>query len=129
MKPRKPLPPRAKPIPRSPVKRKPRPAAETLRIYGPPARRAWVKSLGCLVCGGPAVSAHTPSRSGMGRKGDYTTIVPLCHAHHEEQGADSKAFELAYGVDLAAVAVNIQAAWVAGGANPRDTTSSPDPEC
>lgn len=67
---------------RSAIKRKPRPASETLRIYGPPERRAWVKSLPCLVCGAtPSENAHVEN-DGLSRKGDADKIVPLCHQHH-----------------------------------------------
>lgn len=78
---------RGKPLARSPMKRKARPASETLRIYGPPERREWVKSLACLgrLCGGRCEgaidNAHTVN-GGKGRKADADTIVPMCRAHH-----------------------------------------------
>ena len=64
--------------------RKPRSAAEFARIYGSEERVGWIKARWCIKCGKtPCENAHLPSRSGMGRKGDYTPIVPLCHTCHE----------------------------------------------
>ena len=72
------------------IKPKPRKPSETLRIYGTPARRKWIKSLPCHVadcvkscgpCEGEIVNAHAVS-GGKSRKADANTIVPLCHRHH-----------------------------------------------
>lgn len=79
-------------IKRSPMKKHARPKHQTERIYGPKGRVAFVKSLGCVVCtaispffglatAGHCHNAHTET-GGMGRKADYTTIVPLCASHH-----------------------------------------------
>lgn len=56
-----------------------RKASELLRCYGPPKRRAWIKSLPCEHCGlvGQSQNAHVVT-GGMGRKAGYEMIVPLC---------------------------------------------------
>jgi hypothetical protein len=75
------------PIPRKGITRTPRPASETLRIYGPPARRKWITAQPCVFCGQepderhPSHNAHTEN-GGMSRKADYTTIVPACAFCH-----------------------------------------------
>lgn len=75
--------PRTKPIKRTAVKRKPRKASEFARIYGSKARVAFVKSMTCCLCRDtPCDNAHVKGKSGMGRKGDYTTIAALCRFHH-----------------------------------------------
>ena len=51
-----------KPIQRSQLKRKPRKPSETLRIYGPPARRKWMNHSSALLCA-PLSSDH-PAVSG-----------------------------------------------------------------
>lgn len=88
--------------------------AERARAYGPRARRDWLTSQPCLVCGTtPTEQAHTVS-GGMGRKADADTIVPLCHAHHAEQHAHGAAtFEARYSVDLAAAAADTERRWLA----------------
>lgn len=52
------------------------------RKYGPPERRELVKSLPCAACGvvGYSQNAHVCGNGGAGRKGDCTTIAPLCGA-------------------------------------------------
>ncbi len=87
---------RGTPPKRSAVKRKPRPKSETLRIYGPPERRAWIKSLPCMACaiftaadgcGGPSDNAHVCGGDGIGRKKGYASIVPLgrvCHQRFDQ---------------------------------------------
>lgn len=69
-----------KPIPRSAIKRKPRPKSETLRIYGSPTRREWIKTLPCSACGvvGYSVGAHVLGNGGMSRKAAADTQAPLC---------------------------------------------------
>ena len=69
---------------RTPVKKvnRKRRAESFKRCYGSKARVAWVKTWPCFLCGTrPSENAHTQN-GGMGRKADYTTIVPLCHTHH-----------------------------------------------
>lgn len=62
-----------------PVNRKRR-KSEFARCYHSKARVEWVKSLPCVFCAhrGCSENAHVWGRSGMGRKGPYTEIVPLC---------------------------------------------------
>lgn len=82
---------RKKPIARSPMKRGQRKPSETLRVYGPPVRRAFVTALPCVYCvaispifalvGGKRHQAHVET-GGMGRKADANKIVPLCASHH-----------------------------------------------
>lgn len=70
-------------IKKSPVKKRPRKPSETLRIYGPPARRAFVTSLPCAACGveGFSEQAHVApaGEKGTGYKAGYEWIAPLCH--------------------------------------------------
>ncbi len=95
--------------PRKPIKRKPRPASETLRIYGPPARRVWVKNHPCCVCGdGPCVNAHIKV-DGLGKKSHYTNIVPLCFSCDQRIGTPKKS-EKAW---FALRAAETEMAWLA----------------
>jgi hypothetical protein len=61
------------------------------RAYGSKERVLWVQSLPCC-CGcarTPCHNAHTTT-DGIGRKGHYTTIVPLhpsCHRAYDEHRA------------------------------------------
>lgn len=70
----------------------------------------------CLVAGctqGPCENAHTKGE-GMGRKGHYTTVVPLCPGHHHESHtAGVVTFAARYGLDLAAEARRIATMWEA----------------
>jgi hypothetical protein len=86
---RSPMPPRKSRIPR--VNRQRR-KSEFARCYHSKERVLFVKGLGCLVCtaiapifgivsAGESHNAHT-SNEGKGRKGHYTTIIPLCASHH-----------------------------------------------
>ena len=70
-----------KPIPK---KNKKRADANYARAYGSKARVAFIKTLACGVCGTtPSDNAHIHgSKSGMGRKGPYTDIIPLCQSCH-----------------------------------------------
>lgn len=66
---------RGKPLNR--VNRKRR-QSEFARTYHSKERVEFVKALPCIVCGhGPCDNAHIET-GGMGRKADYTKIVPLC---------------------------------------------------
>jgi hypothetical protein len=70
---------------RKPKANKGRTAIEFQRIYGSKRRVEFVKNLPCIICAKkPCENAHTTS-GGMGRKADYTSIVPLCQAHHRLQ--------------------------------------------
>lgn len=86
--------------------------ADFLRIYGSKERVEWVKSLPSIASGRtPCVNAHTAT-GGMGRKADYTTIVPLTHEEHEElHRKGQRTFEAKYGVDLREAAIHIERRW------------------
>jgi hypothetical protein len=76
---------KAKPKPRKRIKAKPRGSIEFQRIYGSKRRVAFVAALPCIVCHRtPCENAHIIS-GGMGRKADYTDIVPLCPSCHRLQ--------------------------------------------
>lgn len=79
--------------PSAPIRKKPRKPSETLRIYGTPERREWIKSLPCHIgkewpaeivgaCDGPIQNCHSVS-GGKGRKADANTIFPGCRLHHQ----------------------------------------------
>lgn len=74
----------------NPVNRERR-AAELLRTYGPPERRAWVRYQRCIVCGLRGCDNAHITTDGMGRKADHTRIVPLCRRDHEELHALGRA--------------------------------------
>ncbi len=67
-------------IKRTRIKKRSRKPSETLRIYGSPARRKWIKTLPCSACGvvGYSEGAHVLGNGGMSRKADYDTQAPLC---------------------------------------------------
>lgn len=68
-----------------PIKAKKRSASDFARVYGSKARVEFVKSLPCVACNAtPSDNAHIKS-GGMGRKADYTDIVPLCSKCHTLQ--------------------------------------------
>lgn len=96
----------------NPVNRQRR-AKEFARAYGSKERVHWIQSLACLVClARPSENAHTPSRSGMGRKGDACTIVPLCSGcHHRLHQVGLETFQRETNLDLAQCAEIIDAAW------------------
>lgn len=84
-------------------KPKKRSASEFARIYGSRARVSFVKSMGCVFCStlspfigratmGECHNAHTET-GGMGRKADYTTIVPLCASHHRRYDEHAQPFD------------------------------------
>ena len=65
----------------NPVRR----AREFARAYGSKERVQFVQTIPCILCARtPSVNAHMKSKSGMGRKGDYTTISALCASCHLE---------------------------------------------
>lgn len=69
---------RSRPNPRNPQRRQ----KNFARAYHSSERVQWVQRLPCSLCGrGPSENAHTET-GGMGRKADYTSIVPLCSPHH-----------------------------------------------
>ena len=115
----KPLKPSRKPIARKPVKRRndARRKKEFARCYGSKERVEWVKHrlcfavLGVSLCEGKIENAHTEN-GGMGRKGDASTVIPLCARHHRslhQIGPD--AFQRAYGIDLHTAARLTEEAW------------------
>ena len=94
-------------------------ARERERAYGPPERRKWISELPCSVpgCGlGPSENAHVSPEnepSGMGRKGDYQYVIPLCHHHHQElHNSGQRTFNDTYRIDVALIAVHTQATWL-----------------
>ena len=110
-----------KPIRRSAIKRKKRPASETNRIYGPPARRKFVASLPCAACVvvGYSENAHIET-GGMGRKSDYTKIVPLCshespHGHYgchrRLHNVGRYRFQFLHDIDLDQCAAETEKLW------------------
>ena len=76
--------------PKTPKSRRPinktnpvRRARESARAYGSKARVTFVQTIPCILCARtPSENAHMKSKSGMGRKGHYTTIAALCHDCH-----------------------------------------------
>ena len=49
-----------------------------------------MQTIPCILCARtPSVNAHMKSKSGMGRKGDYTTIAALCHVCHLEYDSNT----------------------------------------
>ncbi|MEM6326370.1 MAG: hypothetical protein AAF791_04560 [Bacteroidota bacterium] len=105
---------RGGPIQRTaPIKPRTRSASERARIYGTPARIAWMKTLRCVVPGCTETYcdiAHVRS-GGMGRKAGASLTVPLCGAHHAEQHQGTRSFERRHGIDLAALAAETDEAW------------------
>lgn len=96
-------------------KRKP---SEFARIYGSTERVEWIQARPCVSCGRiPSENAHIPSKSGMGRKGDYTNIIPLCTVCHRRlhDWGPAKFSKLGtahqFGLDLHFVAMRIEALW------------------
>lgn len=63
----------------------PKREAKWLAAYGSPARVAFVKRLPCAWCATTRAerrNCHLPTRSGMGMKGPYTAVVPMCDDCH-----------------------------------------------
>ena len=77
-------------------------------------RIQWVRRLACVVPGcetRPAENHHTRA-GGMGMKAHYSTIVPLCHHHHQQlHTIGVLTFERRYGLDLAQEAAAVQTRW------------------
>lgn len=116
-KPRKPIA-RKTPLPRrtqraTPVNAK-RKLREWLRAYGSPARVGWVADLPCIACHyKPSENAHVGS-GGVGRKGDASTVVPLCSSCHKALHRIGEAsFERQAKLDLRACARQTEEAWQA----------------
>lgn len=107
------------PMPRSRLKKHARPKETTLRIYGTPAHRAWMKAQPCAICGRvPSDAAHI-TNGGIGRKADAALTVPLCadvvaagySGHHSEYDGGKRSFVAKYGVDMRALAAATDDAW------------------
>lgn len=96
------------------IKPKKRSAVEFARVYGSKARAAWVKSQMCFLCSDvPCENAHIVT-GGMGRKAEYTKIVPMCKPHHamlHRMGRPS--FERYMTTDLDALAEACEQRWQA----------------
>ena len=111
---RTPMPPRAQPIRRGPIKKRSRSKAEATRVYGPPRRRAWIASQACCIPGqheGVTQNVHVVG-GGMGRKADAALVVPMCAAHHRllhTWGAGT--FQRMTRVELLLVAADTERRW------------------
>jgi hypothetical protein len=113
---------RKAPIQRGRMKRKSRKPSETRRIYGPPARRKFVRDLPCFAClslspvfgmvtAGSCHNAHSVT-GGTGRKADAETIVPLCASHHRRYDEHQKPFDTEAAREaVKQYAVEVEAAW------------------
>lgn len=125
-KPKSPRPPTRKSAPRrTAIKKKPRKPSEYARIYGSKERVKFVKNHACCYCAslhplfgiqsaGRSHNAHTENE-GMGRKGHYTTIIPLCATHHRLYDEYKYPFDRknqSVRDALAEVAPKIEAAWL-----------------
>ena len=89
---------------RTPMKRtnRKRKAAAFSKAFGDIDRVAFVRGLGCLICGDPAEAAHVRSRAAGGGPDD---LVPLCRVHHRSQHSlGIRTFEFRHGLDLTAAA-------------------------
>lgn len=107
--------------------------SEFARCYGSRARVAFVKGLPCLVCAvihpafvlsaGPSDNAHTEN-GGKGRKGPFTSIVPLCRNHHRRYDEHRAPFDQSAARDVFKIAGPlIEARWqahLAGSPAPTD---------
>lgn len=76
-----------------------------------PAHRTYVRTWGCLVCGGPSECCHlrTAGNAGTGYKPPDWFCVPLCRDHHAEQEGRTSLFERKYGIDLWGMAAHLAA--------------------
>lgn len=65
-------------------------AAEFARCYGSAKRCAWIRDQPCVRCSStPCVNAHVRV-DGMGRKGPYQQIVPMCSTCDRVIGTPAK---------------------------------------
>lgn len=96
---------------------------EFARCYGSKERVAFVKAMPCIYCVAllpilaesdrmpPSDNAHTEN-GGKGRKGHYTTIVPLDRRHHEWYDQHRGPFaDPAIRAAIKAAAIRTEAAW------------------
>ena len=98
--------------------------SEFARCYHSKERVAWVKTLPCIACGSLLGENAHYDNGGMGRKSDYTHIVPLCGGWYRDKenyrlgchmmmhhlGRDW--LEKKYSLDLEAVAAETQQSWL-----------------
>jgi hypothetical protein len=71
----------------TPIRRKPRKASETRRIYGTRKHQKWLRDHPCLGCACSGSDdyphhLHHTANGGKGRKADASTLVPLCYGCH-----------------------------------------------
>ena len=93
---------------RTPTQRK---QAAFARAYHSEQRQEWMHKLPCRVCGAlPTVAAHTAG-GGTGRKGPYQSTIPLCHRHHMEMHTGQKSFATKHGLNLEALAAEVEGMW------------------
>ncbi len=96
------------------IKPKKRSTEEFARIFHSLDRVKWVSRRCCVACGiRGCENAHTAGE-GMGRRGDYTKIIPLCPECHRLQhqiGAGS--FAIRFNLNLRECAVATNRAWLA----------------
>ena len=88
---------------------------EWARKYHSEARIFYIATaLECVVpnCtdGGDNDPAHTRT-GGVGRKSDYTTIVPMCRPHHDQHHRGRLTFAERRGIDLEEAARLTEASW------------------
>lgn len=108
---------RSAPIPRVNRQRK---ASEFARCYGSRARVAFIRRLPCAACGTTrwgCDNAHTEN-DGAGRKGDFTTIIPLCSGLNGCHATQHRAGWLAIGMTAESrrrAALATELAWQARG--------------
>lgn len=104
-----------------------RKAKNSARAYGPKARREWLLSRPCIVCGveGYTEQAHTRT-GGTGRKADASTLIPLCGrdplalsqmglglgCHGQLHRVGRSSFEKIHGVNLDVLAAATEKAWL-----------------
>jgi hypothetical protein len=94
------LPPKTPRKPKKPMKRRRTSvlarAEKFEREYGSEERVEWISLHGCLACAKAPCENHHTANGGKGRKGPYTSIVPLCLVHHAECHHGVKSFEAKY---------------------------------
>lgn len=47
---------------------------------------ARVASLGCIVCGQPAIIHHITGNKSLSQKNPHSETIPLCPKHHKDHG-------------------------------------------
>lgn len=97
---------------------RPRRASTFARCYGSKARVAWVRGLPCAACGvlGASQNAHVLGPDGMGRKGGYAGIAPLCGPRGTDEGCHRRfdTAKIAHAqFDPVAAAAGTERAWLA----------------